>query len=134
VLQPLALNSGAVLKAGEIMSAPAWFVHNDEDNYEHAGEFNPYRFYDEATNSVTTKATTASTKFLAYGYGAQICPGRFLGIRMTQVLFAKILLRYDMEFASGERARPGNIFMPGQVLPPYMTSVIFKMRVAEIHS
>lgn len=116
------------MKSGEMISAPAWYVHNDEDNYENASEFNPYRFYDEETNTATTRATTASTKFLAYGYGAQICPGRFLGIRMTQILFAKILLRYDMKLANGMTSKPDNIFMPGQILPPYMTNVVFRTR------
>ncbi|OAA41284.1 Cytochrome P450 [Metarhizium rileyi] len=127
-IQPLKLNSGLSLRRGEMMTTPSWYVHNDEDNYENASEFNPYRFYDEATNMATTRATTPSSKFLAYGYGVQICPGRFLGIRMTQILFAKLLMRYDMKMANGAMRRPDNIFMPGQVLPPYMASIVFSHR------
>lgn len=127
-LQPLKLNSGVTLPTGSIMSSPAWFVHNDENNYEHASQFDAYRFYDEKTNSATTRATTPSAKFLAYGYGSQICPGRFLGIRMTQILFAKILMRYDMDLMDGQSGRPDNIFMPGQILPPYMEKIVIKLR------
>ncbi|KOS22824.1 Ent-kaurene oxidase [Escovopsis weberi] len=128
VIQPMQLKSGLSLRPGTIISAPSWLIHNDEDNYARAGEFNPYRFYDEATNTATTKATTASNKFLAYGYGSQMCPGRFLGVRMTQILFAKILMRYDAEFAGGIKVKPDNIFMPGQVLPPYETEIVIKRR------
>lgn len=119
---------GLALRPGTIISSPAWLIHNDEDNYANASEFDAYRFYDEETNTVTTRATTASNKFLAYGYGSQMCPGRYLGIRMTQILFAKILMRYDAEFENGQKGKPDNIFMPGQVLPQYQAKIVLKNR------
>ena len=128
VMKPMKLKSGLSLRPGNIISSPAWLIHNDEANYEKASEFNPYRFYDKETKTVTTRATTASNKFLAYGYGSQICPGRYLGIRMTQILFAKILMRYNTEFANGRKEKPENIFMPGQVLPQYQAKIVMKKR------
>ncbi|KAK5988147.1 Cytochrome P450 monooxygenase verB [Cladobotryum mycophilum] len=134
VLQPMQLKSGLSLRPGTIISSPSWLIHNDEDNYAKANEFNPYRFYDEATNTATTKATTASNKFLAYGYGSQMCPGRFLGVRMTQILFAKILMKYDAVFEGPYKVKPDNIFMPGQVLPPYETRIILHHRDEAVKS
>ncbi|RYP13674.1 hypothetical protein DL767_010632 [Monosporascus sp. MG133] len=128
VIQPMQLKSGLSLRPGSIISSPAWLIHNDEDNYEKASEFNPYRFYDEKTNTNTTRATTGSNTFLAYGYGTQMCPGRYLGIRMSQILFAKILMRYDAEFEDAENGKPDNIFMPGQVLPQYQAKIVLKNR------
>ncbi|KAL2759308.1 hypothetical protein ACRALDRAFT_1067835 [Sodiomyces alcalophilus JCM 7366] len=129
VIQPMQLQkSGLSLRSGSMISSPAWLVQNDNDNYDNASQFNPYRFYDEKTNTASTRATTASNTFLAYGYGAQMCPGRYLGVRMSQVLFAKILMRYDAEFEDAERGKPDNIFMPGQVLPPYESKIVLKMR------
>ncbi|KAL6895119.1 cytochrome P450 [Trichoderma evansii] len=131
VLKPYQLKSGLRLCPGNIISSPSWLIHNDEDNYPKANEFNPYRFYDEATNTVTTKATTASSIFLAYGYGSQMCPGRYLGVRMTQILFAKMLMRYDAVFEGKEREKPENIVMPGQVLPSYYAKIVLRMRDQE---
>ncbi|KAH0527419.1 hypothetical protein TsFJ059_002423 [Trichoderma semiorbis] len=128
VLKPFQLKSGLTLRPGNIITSPSWMIHRDEDNYPKAHEFDPYRFYDEATNSATTKATTASNSFLAYGYGSQICPGRFLGIRMTQIIFAKLLMRYDALFEGDKRAKPDNIVMPGQVLPSYYAKIVLKLR------
>ncbi|OTA04137.1 hypothetical protein A9Z42_0047190 [Trichoderma parareesei] len=128
ILKPVQLKSGLVLRPGNIISAPSWMIHNDEDNYPNAKEFNPYRFYDEVTNTATTKATTASNTFLAYGYGSQICPGRYLGVRMTQIIFAKLLMRYDATFEGGSRTKPENIVMPGQVLPSYYSKIVLKLR------
>ncbi|KAM0255914.1 hypothetical protein ACHAQJ_005315 [Trichoderma viride] len=131
VLKPYQLKSGLNLHPGNIIASPSWLIHNDEDNYPKANEFNPYRFYDEATNSATTKATTASDTFLAYGYGSQMCPGRHLGVRMTQIIFAKILMRYDAVFEGEERKKPENVIMPGQVLPAYYAKIVLKMRDEE---
>ncbi|KAL7905949.1 cytochrome P450 [Trichoderma velutinum] len=128
VLKPFPLKSGITLRPGNIITSPSWMIHRDEDNYPKANEFNPYRFYDETTNSATTKATTASNTFLAYGYGSQMCPGRYLGIRMTQIIFAKLLMRYDALFEGGKRAKPDNIVMPGQVLPSYYAKIVLKLR------
>jgi cytochrome P450 len=103
-------------------------IQKDEDNYENANEFKPFRFYDEKTNTVSARAATASDKFLAYGTGSQMCPGRYLGIRMTHILFAKILMRYDVEFEAGQTERPPNMVRPGQLLPPYTAKMVVKMR------
>ncbi|KAL7796291.1 cytochrome P450 [Trichoderma afarasin] len=128
VLKPFQLKSGLTLRPGNIITSPSWMIHRDEDNYPKAHEFDPYRFYDEATNSATTKATTASNTFLAYGYGSQMCPGRYLGVRMTQIIFAKLLMRYDALFEGDKRAKPDNIVMPGQVLPSYYAKIVLKLR------
>ncbi|CAH0018884.1 unnamed protein product [Clonostachys rhizophaga] len=130
VMEPMELKSGLRLKRGNIISNASWLIHNDEDHYKKAHEFDPYRFYDEKTNKVTTKVTTASSSFLGYGYGAQMCPGRHLGIRMSQILFAKLLMQYDGEFEDAKAGKPPNIVTSGQVLPPYHTKVIMKHRKA----
>ncbi|KAK4060899.1 hypothetical protein Trihar35433_9824 [Trichoderma harzianum] len=128
VLKPFQLKSGLTLRPGNIITSPSWMIHRDEDNYPKAHEFDPYRFYDETTNTATTKATTASNTFLAYGYGSQMCPGRYLGVRMTQIIFAKLLMRYDALFEGDKRAKPDNIVMPGQVLPSYYAKIVLKLR------
>nr|A0A1U9YI05.1 RecName: Full=Cytochrome P450 monooxygenase verB; AltName: Full=Verticillin biosynthesis cluster protein B [Clonostachys rogersoniana]AQZ42168.1 putative cytochrome P450 [Gliocladium sp.] len=128
VMEPMQLKSGLSLQSGSIISSPSWLIHNDEDNYENAHQFDPYRFYNPSTNAVTTKVTTASTNFLGYGYGTQMCPGRHLGIKMSQILFSKLLMRYDGEFADAKAGKPANIVTSGQVLPPYYAKVILKRR------
>lgn len=128
VLEPMTLKSGLALSPGTIISSPAWFVHNDEANYPRASDFSPWRFYDEKTNTATTKATTVTNTFLGFGYGSQVCPGRVLGVRSAQILFAKILMRYDAEFADGQKGRPENVFIPGQLQPPFRAKIVLKER------
>lgn len=130
VRQPMQLKTadGLRLRPGSIITSPAWMIHNDEDYYEKASEFNPWRFYDEASNTVTTRSTTTSNKFLVYGYGSGICPGRHIGIRWSQILFAKLIMRYDAEFEDVLKGKPDNIVMPGQLLPPYQAKIVFRHR------
>lgn len=103
-------------------------IHNDEDFYERAYVFDPWRFYDEKTNTVTTKSTTSSDKFLVYGYGTGICPGRHIGVRWSQIQFAKLLMRYDAEFEDVLKGKPENVVMPGMLLPPYDAKIVLQPR------
>nr|QSQ85912.1 P450 [Preussia typharum] len=130
VRQPMQLKTAGNLnlRPGSIITSPAWMIHNDKDYYDRPGEFDPWRFYDEKNNKVTTKSTTTSNKFLVYGYGSGICPGRHIGIRWSQILFAKLLMRYDTEFEDALKGKPDNVVMPGQLLPPYMAKIVFKRR------
>jgi cytochrome P450 len=130
VRQPMKLKSAGNLRVqpGSIITSPAWMIHNDADYYDKPTEFNPWRFYDEEKNAVTTKSTTTSNKFLVYGYGVGICPGRHIGIRWSQIMFAKLLMKYDAEFEDVQTGKPDNIVMPGQLLPPYMAKIVFRCR------
>jgi cytochrome P450 len=130
VRQPMKLKSAGNLRVqpGSIITSPAWMIHNDADYYDKPTEFNPWRFYDEEKNAVTTKSTTTSNKFLVYGYGVGICPGRHIVIRWSQIMFAKLLMKYDAEFEDVQTGKPDNIVMPGQLLPPYMAKIVFRCR------
>ncbi|KAH8753122.1 cytochrome P450 [Hyaloscypha finlandica] len=130
VRQPMQLKSagGLRLRAGSMITSPSWMIHNDERYYEKASEFNPWRFYDEKTNTATTRSTTASNKFLVYGYGVGICPGRHIGIRWSQIQFAKLLMRYDAEFEDVLKGKPDNVVLPGRLLPPSEARIVFRNR------
>jgi cytochrome P450 len=111
-----------------MITGAAWFIQMDEAHYPRAHEFDPWRFYDKKTNTATTKSTTATNTFLAFGYGSQSCPGRFLGVRLTQIVFAKMLMRYEFGWEDGQKGRPENVVLPGQLLPQYMATIVLRER------
>jgi cytochrome P450 len=111
-----------------MITGAAWFIQMDEAHYPRAHEFDPWRFYDEKTNTATTKSTTATNTFLAFGYGSQSCPGRFLGVRLTQIVFAKMLMRYEFGWEDGQKGRPENVVLPGQLLPQYTATIVLRER------
>jgi hypothetical protein len=53
-----------------MITGAAWFIQMDEAHYPRAHEFDPWRFYDDKTNTATTKSTTATNTFLAFGHGS----------------------------------------------------------------
>ncbi|KAJ4342314.1 hypothetical protein N0V95_006989 [Ascochyta clinopodiicola] len=130
VRQSMQLKSAGNLRVrpGSIITSPAWMIHNDPDYYDRPDEFSPWRFYDEKSNTTTTRSTTTSNKFLVYGYGVGLCPGRHIGIRWSQITFAKLLMRYDARFDDVQAGKPDNVVMPGQLLPPYMAKIVFRRR------
>lgn len=130
VRQPMVLKTAGNLnvKAGSIIASPSWLIHNDPEYYDNPTKFNPWRSYNEKTNTVTTRSTTTSNKFLVYGYGVGMCPGRHIGVRCSHLLFAKLLMRYDFEFEDTVQGKPDNIVMPGQLLPPYMAKIVLRRR------
>ncbi|OAL63150.1 hypothetical protein A7C99_5539 [Trichophyton rubrum] len=105
---PLKLKSVDIdLPKGSYIGLPCKFMHTDPELYPDPLTFDRYRFYDKASNTSTARATTASETFLPFGYGASLCPGRFIGVKAAQVLFSRFLLEYDVQFLSkGQKFAP----------------------------
>ncbi|EFQ98023.1 SirB protein [Nannizzia gypsea CBS 118893] len=99
------------LPKGTCIGIPTKCVHGDPKNYPDPTRFDGYRFYDAHTNTCTTRASTASEKFLAFSYGTGLCPGRFIGVKVCEILLAKVLLNFDIEFISNEQEFPGYILL-----------------------
>ncbi len=127
-MQQHKLNSGIILQPGMLITTPSWLIHTDSENYPGATTFDGLRFYDPATNTSTPRATTVSSKFLAFGYGSQVCPGRFLGVKIAQILFAKMLLEYEMDFVEASKTKPENLILPGQIMPNLEAKIRMKRK------
>ena len=76
-------------------------------------KFDGYRFYDAASSTCTARVLTASDTFLSWGQGSALCPGRALAITTVQILFAKMLLNYDVKFAGQRKEYPPNAVVKG---------------------
>jgi len=85
------------IPAGVNLCVPARYIHLDPDNYPNPATFDAYRFYDHKTNTATVRPTTASDTYLSYSHGSGLCPGRFLGVHLIQLLFARFLMGYEFK-------------------------------------
>lgn len=113
-MKPLKLDSvGLDIQPGSFIAVPARFIHTDPDIYPDPMTFNGYRFYDAASNSCNPQMLTTSDTFLAFGQGSALCPGRALGILPTHIIFAKMLMSYDIKFADGRKEYPRSAFVDG---------------------
>ncbi|OGM46635.1 hypothetical protein ABOM_004637 [Aspergillus bombycis] len=96
--QPVHLDSiGRTLDRGSFVAMPAQWFHQDPNIYANPDRFDPCRFYDHNTRRCHPRAATADPNFLPFGYGAEMCPGRGLGMRQAQLAFAKILIAFDLD-------------------------------------
>lgn len=78
-------------------------VQRDSDIYPSGTSFDAFRFYDEGSGACDPRGTTTpSDIWLPFGIGNVLCPGRDLGTRLCQMIFAKILLNYELEFRGKE--------------------------------
>lgn len=96
------------LPKGTNIGVPTRCIHTDPDVYPNPLAFDAYRFYDPSSKTATTRASTASDTFLAFSYGTGLCPGRFIGVKVSQIIFAKIILNYDMQFAFKDQKFPSH--------------------------
>lgn len=99
------------LPKGTCIGIPTKCVHGDPKNYPDPTTFDGYRFYDADSNTCTARASTASEKFLAFSYGTGLCPGRFIGVKVSEILLAKVLLDFDMQFISKGQEFPSYVLM-----------------------
>ncbi|BCR91043.1 cytochrome P450 [Aspergillus chevalieri] len=131
VLKPLTINSlKLILRPGDLITVPALFTHTDPDLYPDAMEFDPNRFYDSASEKCVPRVTTTTDTFLSFGHGTCACPGRTLAMKAVQILFAKMLLLYEVEFADGRKDFPANVLTPGFNLQDPTVMMRVKWRVS----
>lgn len=128
-MKPLKLDSvGLSLQPGALISLPTRFIHTDPDIYPDPMKFDGYRFYDAASNSCTPQMLTASDTFLAFGQGSALCPGRAIGIIPAQIVFAKMLLSYDLKFAGQRKEFPPNTFVNGNNILDHTVRMFVRRR------
>jgi cytochrome P450 len=66
----------------------------------------------------------------SFGYGKHACPGRFYAVRKVKLIFSRLLLNYDIEWASPRSGMPTRLSMNGQFAPNQEQMIRIKRRKA----
>lgn len=112
LLNDFRLSDGTVIPKGTFVCCPIEAVTHDPEHYENPDEFDGYRHYrlrqqggfaGEKHQWISTNQTT-----LNFGYGKHSCPGRFFATIEIKLIFAFIMLNYDLAMPEGQE-RPRNI-------------------------
>ncbi|KAJ7269673.1 cytochrome P450 [Mycena rebaudengoi] len=77
-----------------------------QKQYPNATEFDPFRFSrmrEQAGEGIKHQMVTPSTDFLLFGLGRHACPGRFFAVNELKLMFAHILVTYDVKLRDGVR-------------------------------
>ncbi|PCH34274.1 cytochrome P450 [Wolfiporia cocos MD-104 SS10] len=129
-LKDVVLSDGTMIPAGTFVAAAATSTHLDEENYENAEIFNPFRFSDkrlEDGEKNKHQYVSTSSEYIGFGHGKHACPGRFFAANELKVMLAHIVLNYDVMFEN-EGKKPDNIFVATTVLPAPDAKVLFRKR------
>ena len=65
-------SDGTFIPKGTVVGTPIQSIHADDENYERATTFNPWRFSDaraKATDTTKYAYTNTSPDYLSFGYG-----------------------------------------------------------------
>lgn len=132
-MKPFALPNGQTVPAGVIIEVPSHAVNNDESIHPHPEKFDALRFYKirketEAALSKTMSADDAGAEAaagnqfasvtetsLAFGYGRNACPGRFLAANEIKMILATAIIEYDVTMPPGCEGRYENLNFGSQV-------------------
>nr|BAL05133.1 cytochrome P450 [Phanerodontia chrysosporium] len=125
-LKSFTLSDGTYIPKGTILVTPALATHHDEDNYEDATTFKPFRFVGEKPEDDVPLVTT-SADFVPFGHGRQACPGRFFAAHQMKAMMAYLVLNYDVKFEN-EGVRPQNVHGVLSVQPDPKARVLFRRR------
>lgn len=112
-------------------------VHHDEDAFEDALKFDPFRFSRAREDAVargetppTNSLVTTGPDFLAFSHGRHACPGRFLVDFELKMILAYVLRNYDIAFpAVYGGKRPANYWLAEAVFPPDGVKIVVKRRM-----
>jgi len=109
------------------VAVPSGHMHLDNELYENAQVFNPFRFSDmcnEAGEGIKHYFVSTSPEYLPFGHGKDACPGRFFAADELKSMLAHVLVTYDVK-PENDKPRPETAY--GFVDPS--SKVMFRERV-----
>ncbi|KAF2115523.1 cytochrome P450 [Lophiotrema nucula] len=95
-MQDVTLKDGVVIPKGALVAFPCTPSSMDPSIYPDPQQFMPFR-----NENIASPVTTPTRNQLAFGWGSQACPGRFVAAKEIKVVAARLLMEYDIEVAPG---------------------------------
>lgn len=128
------LSVGPELPENTIIAVSGWESNNGPAivNPEQFDGFRYERMRQQPGNELKFQLANTGKYATAFGFGAHACPGRFFAINEMKIIFAYLLLNYDMKLRDGE-GRPKNLEKPtGTTYPDPRVEVLFKSRKPDV--
>lgn len=147
-MKDVILSDGTVIPAGTLCGVAAECTHLDEDSYDDAAVFKPFRFADmreDESERIKYQYVNTSPEYVAFGHGKHawfvlskvsssgrahalsISPGRFFAAYELKVVLAILLIKYDVKL-EGDSGRPSNQWRGASILPNQSANVMFRRR------
>ncbi|KAF3492213.1 uncharacterized protein GIQ15_01730 [Arthroderma uncinatum] len=131
--KPLTIHSlGMTFAPGTNITMSGQFTHLDPEFYPNPTKFDGNRFYSPGSSTTASDiirdTISPSDRWMVFGIGISACPARLLGTRLCQVVAAKILMAYDMEFGHEGKLPDFNIHIDAVAAPNPEIRMRYKYR------
>ncbi|KAH8879080.1 cytochrome P450 [Thozetella sp. PMI_491] len=127
---------------GTMLVCPLWGAQHDPDVFgEKADAYDPFRYSrpreefeakdageksaEERLKLQRTGMVTTSDSHFPFGHGRHACPGRFFVAHELKMLFAHVLLNYEL---APLKERPANQWIASNIIPPTKATMQLKRR------
>ncbi|KAF9233836.1 cytochrome P450 [Melanogaster broomeanus] len=126
-------SDGTMIPKGTMVSFASRFTHLDNELYENAETFDPFRFSDmrdreEDGEGAKYQMASTSPEYLAFGHGRHACPGRFFAASELKTMLAHIVVSYDIKLEDGA-ARPESLRFLSYLAANTGAKLMFRRRV-----
>jgi cytochrome P450 len=122
---------GTKVPRGTTVAVALDSVHLNEKIYADALTFDPFRFVKLKEQDATGRKfdmVTTSNDSLAFGHGRHACPGRYFAACELKLMFAHVVMHYDVKIEN-EGARPKDLWFVTTCVPNPNAKVFFRKRV-----
>jgi len=127
-LKDFTFSDGTTIPAGNTVSIPLLSIHQDEENYTDASQFDGFRFERMGDGErAKHQLENIDTNYVLFGQGRHACPGRFFASNEIKTMLAYVLLNYDVKMANGDE-RPRNLAFGLAHIPNPSAEVMFRKR------
>lgn len=129
-LKDFVLSDGTVIPAGSNVGAGSYLRHFDNDIYEDASVFNPWRFYfkrSEDQSGTKGLIVNLGPDFLPFGHGKHGCPGRIFAEVEMKAILAHVVVTYDVKMKE-DGALPSSRWIFTALIPDQKAKVLFRRR------
>ncbi|PPR06488.1 hypothetical protein CVT26_004577 [Gymnopilus dilepis] len=129
VLKDFTFSNGITLPAGTEVAVASHSIHLDNKNYDHARQFQGFRFLDAQNDGEGLKHQFISLtpSYQTFGMGRHACPGRFFASNELKAMLAYILINYDVKFPN-DGPRPADFWISGLLTANRSAEVMFRKR------
>jgi len=124
-------SDGTLIPRGTMVAVALDNVNLNEKNYPDPLTFDPWRFVKLKEQDTTGKRfdiVTTGLDSLSFGYGRHACPGRYFAACELKLMFAHLVMNYDMKLEN-EGERPKDTWVASHCVPNPNAKVLFRRRV-----